>query len=495
MLLAISLAALLTAGGATPSPISLPTLAPLPSGLSTPSAAATTPAAATAALTGDQMQKIDAIATQALVDQAAPGLALAVVRDGKVVYSRGYGYASIELQQGTRDTSLFETGSITKEFTAAAILALADSDKLSLDDQLSKYVPDFPRGKEITLRDLLGMTSGIPDYTDAPGFDQANTKPVSPADIIATVKQLPLDFDPGTQWEYSNTNYILLGMVIERIPGDGDYGSYVDTDIFTKLGMTATKYGDVGASSPDLATGYTFDGENFRLGTSWDLDWAYATGGVVSNVLDLAVWDAALPQDSLLSPPSLREMWSPVTLKDGTKIPYGYGWTIEAIDGHREIDTNGGLPGYNGRNAAFPNDRFDVVVLSNGQDFDAGPVVRQIFELFYPPTPDETAADQAGDAAASTRARDIFKRLQSGTLDATQLTTDAGRHLTPKLLGQAKSSIGKLGAPLKFEQTDKYLLGTETVYSYRLTFKAAALGYAVGLESDGRVGELSVWPL
>ena len=491
-------AALLSAAG-TPTPIPPPVLpTPMPSRPPFAGRPVVTPPPAplpsAAALTNDQMRKIDQIAIQSLQDQAVGGIALAVVRNGRVVYSRGYGLSSVELQQTMRDSSLFEIGSITKEFTAAAVLSLVDDGRLTLDTPLGKFVPDFPRANEITIRDLLSMRSGIQDYTDQPGFDKAAFTPTTPEAIVATVKQLPLDFDPGTQWEYSNTNYVLLGMVIEKAGGS----SYVDT-IFNKivrpLNMLVTTYGNAGASSPDMATGYILQGDRMRPDKPWDLDWAYSAGGLVSNVLDLAVWDTALLSGKVLNDADLRQMWSATTLKDGTSVPYGFGWTIESIYGHREIDTNGGLPGYNGRNATFPNDKFDVVVLGNSQAFNAGPIVRQVFAMFFPPTAAQIAADQSGDAAAAARSRYVFRQLQAGTLSASQLLPQAAKRLTPSLLAQAKSQLGKLGAPVKFQQTDKYLLGTQTVYTYSVAFKQAAIGFVVSLDASGKVGSLTVEPI
>jgi D-alanyl-D-alanine carboxypeptidase len=440
------------------------------------------------------MAKVDQIAVDALRDQAVAGISLAIVRDGRVAYSRGYGYSSIEVQQTASDGSLYELGSITKQFTSAAIMLLVGEGRLNLDMPLSLFVPDFPRAKEITLRDLLTMRSGIADYTDQPGFETAVFTPVTPADIIATVKKLPLDFDPGTRWEYSNTNYVLLGIAIEKASGQS-YSNYVYQKIQRPLNMIDTQYGNVGASSPDLSTGYSFDGQRFKPEKPWNLDWAYSAGGMVSSVLDLAVWDAALLQGNVVTLASLREMWTMTALSDGTKVPYGYGWTIESLYGHREIDDNGGLPGYNGRNAAFPNERFDVVVLGNSKEFNAGPVVRRIVELFYPPTADQIAAQRQGDDVALARARDVFKRLQSGSLDASALTPVAAKRLTAKLMSQAKSQLGRLGVPTKFEQTDKYVLGLETVYSYRVAFKAGGLGFVLSLDPAGKVGELTVLPI
>lgn len=500
MLIAFALVAALSAPIATPTPLPLPTMQPQPStspSFATPPPTSGSPTAtgvSGSALTPDQMQQIDAIAGQQLREQAGAGLALAVVRQGKVVYTRGYGFSSAELQQGMRDSSLFEIGSITKEFTAAAVLLLAEQSKVGLDDLVSKYVPDYPHAKEITVRELLSNTSGVPDYTDAAGFDKTALNPATPDDVLATIKQLPLDFTPGTQWEYSNSNDVLLGMIVERASGE-DYGSYVDTEIFQKVGMTSTKYGNVGASSPDLATGYTFDGAAFKLDTPWNLDWAYAAGGIVSNVLDLAVWDAALPQGSFLSPPSLRSMWTSISLKDGTTIPYGYGWSIETLDGHREIDTNGGLPGYNGCNATFPNDGFDVVVLANTANFNAGPVVKQVFEMFFPPTAAETAAQNAGDSDAAARARSVFHQLQTGTLSSNELTAAAQRRLTSSIESSAKAALGRLGQPTGFSQTDRYVLGDQTVYTYRVTLKQAVMAFSVAFDGTGKVGSFSIWPL
>jgi len=488
----MSLAAGLWLGAAAPTPTPLP-VPTLPAG---PAAVSPAPSASATArgLTTDQMTKIDQIALDALRDQTVPGISLAIVREGSVVYSRGYGYSSMELQQTARDASLYELGSISKQFTATAIMLLVGEGRIALDMPLSLFVNDFPRGKDIKLRDLLTMRSGIPDYTDQPGFDAAVFTPTTPADIIATVKKLPLDFEPGTRWEYSNTNYVLLGIVIEKASGQ-TYSNYVYQKILRPLNMAATQYGNVGASSPDLATGYSFDGAHFKPDKPWDLTWAGSAGGMVSNVLDMAVWDAALREGNVVTLAALREMWTMTTLPDGTKVPYGYGWTIESLDGHREIDDNAGLPGYGGRNAEFPNEHLDIVVLGNSKSFNAGPVVRRILELFYPPTPDQLAAQRQGDDAALVRARDVFKRLQSGSLDASALTPVAAKRLTAKLMSQAKAQLGKLGAPTKFEQTDKYSLGLETVYSYRLTFKQGQLGFEISLDPTGKIGEVTVVPL
>lgn len=473
-----------------PSPAPVPTLPPLHASPS-PAASAWPPAPS---ISNEQMQKIDEIALGSLASQATAGMSIAVVKQGRVIYSRGYGFASIELQDGVRDSTLYEIGGITKEFTAASILQLVDDGRISLDDPLSKFVPGFPRAKDITVRELLNMTSGIPDYTDQPDFAKSVQNSTTPADIVATLKGLPLDFEPGTQWEYSNTNYVLLGMVIERASAKS-YGNYLFDSVFRTLGMISTVYGNSGATSPNIATGYTFDGARLKPDTPWNLDWAYSAGGIVSNVLDLAVWDAALLQGKAVALPTLRTMWTPVSLKDGTNVPYGFGWTIESLYGHREIDDNGGLPGYNGRNATFPNDSFDIVVLANSQAFDAGPVVRQVFEVFYPPTKEQIDAQKQGDDAALARARDVFRRLQSGTLDASQLTARAAKRVTAKMLAQAKSSLGRLGAPTKFEQTDKYLFGTSTFYYYRLTFKQGQLRFSLSLDPAGKVGDVSVDPV
>jgi D-alanyl-D-alanine carboxypeptidase len=485
-----SFAMLALAPTPTPFPISLPSpppfhapASPVPSG--TPNGPA---------LSSDQMNKIDHIAEQALADQAAPGLALAVVSGNGVVYSRGYGFSSVELQQTTRDATLYEIGSTTKQFTAAAIMLLVEDGRLALDEPIGPFFPDLPSMKSITIRELLTMTSGIPDYTDQPAFDAGTQSSTTPQAIVDTVKNLPLDFPPGTQWEYSNTNYILLGMIVEKASGE-DYGSFLSQRIFRALSMNVTSYGNAAASSPDLATGYEFDGRDFKLDTPWNLDWAYATGGVVSNVLDLAIWDTALLQGKAVTLGSLREMWTAATLKDGTRVPYGFGWCIGTLDGHHEFYHTGGLPGYNGLNAAFPNDHFDVIVFSNDRNFDAGPVVRQIFEMFFPPTKDQLAAQAAGDDVALARARTVFHALQTGTLDASQLTSIAAKQLTPKLLSDARSGLSKLGAPTGFDQLDKSSFGTLTNYLYRVTFKAGSIGFSLSLDAGGKVGELTAYPM
>jgi D-alanyl-D-alanine carboxypeptidase len=303
-----------------------------------------------------------------------PGAAVVVVMEGRVIFRKGYGMANLDLKTPMRPDMVFEIGSITKQFTSTAILMLVEQGKLSLDDDLHKYLPDYPdKGAKISIENLLTHTSGIKSYTSDLKWRSMWRQDLTVQQIIDITKDDPLEFPPGTKWKYDNTGYILLGAIIEKVSGLS-YADYVRKNIFEPLGMKHSYYGSNSAVIPGRASGYSRNASNWVNATYLSMTQPYAAGSLMSSVDDLAIWDAAVSADKLLSKASWDRAFTPYKLADGDDTHYGYGWSIDAYDGHSIVRHNGGIFGYVSEVARLPDDHVYVAMLTNsdGHDFDTG---------------------------------------------------------------------------------------------------------------------------
>jgi D-alanyl-D-alanine carboxypeptidase len=303
-----------------------------------------------------------------------PGATVVVVKDGRVIFRKGYGMANLELKTPMQPDMVFEIGSLTKQFTSTAILMLVEQGKLSLDDDLHKYLPDYPdKGAKISIENLLTHTSGIKSYTGDLKWRSMWRQDLTVQQIIDITKDDPLEFPPGTKWKYDNTGYILLGAIIEKVSGLS-YADYVRKNIFEPLGMKHSYYGSNSAVIPGRASGYSRDGRNWVNATYLSMTQPYAAGSLMSSVDDLAIWDAAVSAGKLLSKASWDHAFTPYKLVNGNDTHYGYGWSIDAYDGHSIVRHNGGIFGYVSEAVRLPNDHVYVVMLTNsdGPDFDTG---------------------------------------------------------------------------------------------------------------------------
>jgi D-alanyl-D-alanine carboxypeptidase len=294
-----------------------------------------------------------------------PGAAVIVVRDGKPILRKGYGLANVELSIPITPEMVFRIGSVTKQFTAAAILKLAEAGKLALSDDIGRFLPDFPtRGKKITVEQLLTHTSGIKSITGMPSWPPRMREDWTPAQIIAFFQNEPLDFEPGTKWKYNNSGYHLLGAIIEKVSGK-KYEDFVAETIFRPLGMERTRYGGDAPIIPGRVQGYERTPGGIVNAPYVSMTQPYSAGALVSTVDDLARWQAALDRDGFLSAESRRRMWTPVTLPDGTATRYGFGWGIWSYERHAVIEHGGAINGFVSANARWPDDCISVAVLSN----------------------------------------------------------------------------------------------------------------------------------
>lgn len=313
---------------------------------------------------------IDSIAAAALSGGHAAGMSIGVVRGRDTIVLKGYGKADLELDVPTPDRAVYEIGSVTKQFTATAILQLAEQHKLSLDDEITKYFPTYPlHGYHLTVRRLLDHTSGIKGYTEIPAFEKIMTRALPRDSVVAMFSTKPFEFAPGDAMSYSNSAYFLLGLIIEKVSAQ-TYERYLQEHLFTPAGMHDSRYCSTSTVVPRRAHGYDDRNDTLRLAAYIDMVWPYSAGAICSTAGDLIAWMQALHGGRLLTPASYHELITPGKLNDGTPIRYAKGLALDSVDGHRRISHGGGIPGFLTQLSYFPDDSLIVVVLVN----TAGPV-------------------------------------------------------------------------------------------------------------------------
>jgi CubicO group peptidase (beta-lactamase class C family) len=322
--------------------------------------------------------KVDDYVKAEMLKQHIPGVSLAVVKDGKIIKAEGYGLANVELNVPARPETVFKIGSVSKQFISAGILLLIQEGKISLDDSISKFLDGTPETwKPITVRHLLTHTSGI--VREAPGFDPLKVQ--SDADVIKTAYSLPLRFAPGEKWEYCNVGYFSLAEIIRKVTGK-PWGDYLRDALFKPLEMNSTRTTTMTDLVQDRANGYGWREGKYLNATIYLA--LRPSGAFLSNVLDLAKWDAGLYTDGLLKQLTRAQMWTAVKLNGGTTYPYGFGWELDSVGGHRQIHHGGSLPGFRAELSRFVDDKLTVIVLTNGDNASPGTIALGVAEFYIP---------------------------------------------------------------------------------------------------------------
>ena len=310
---------------------------------------------------------VDSVANAAVSEHRTAGVSVAVVKNGRTVLAKGYGFADLENDVPATAETVYRIGSVTKQFTSAAIMRLVEQGKVSLDDTLQKFLPNFPtQGNRVTVRHLLNHTSGIKSYTSlGPKWARVMRIDLAPDSLVALFANEPFDFKPGDQWLYDNSGYFLLGMIIEKVSGK-PYGQYLKDEIFTPLGLKSTIYCDQAPLIKHRAQGYaTQPGGGFINAEPLSMTQPYAAGSLCSTVTDLAAWTLALSSGKVVSPASYKLMTTPGTLNDGKPLTYGFGLGIGTLGGHRQVSHNGGINGFISELHHYPDDSLVTVVLTN----------------------------------------------------------------------------------------------------------------------------------
>jgi CubicO group peptidase (beta-lactamase class C family) len=417
------------------------------------------------------------------------GLSVAIVRDGQVVLEKGYGKRSLADGRPVDAGTLFAIGSVTKQFTCACVLLLAEDGKLSVHDPVAKYYPSLTRAKDITLLDLMNHVSGYPDYYPLDFVDRRMRQPIAEEELLRRYAGGKLDFEPGAKYSYSNTGYILLGRVVEKVSGLG-FGEFLARRIFKPLGLAQTVY-EPASGDPRLASGYS----TFALSAPEPAEpeargWIGAAGGIHSTPGDLARWDLALIGGKLLKPESLALMTTPRKLRDGKVSDYGCGLSLKNPGGRPYLSHNGAVSGFNASNVVIPSTRSAVILLAN-LDGGLGALPGQVLSLLLK----EPAflPGVAGPGAAET-ARALFVGLQSGKVDRKRLGEEFNLFLTDDRIAGAGGRLKRYGAPVRADVVSLHERGGMEVSTTRLTFRTGALRTLMYRQPDGRVEQFFVSP-
>lgn len=325
--------------------------------------------------------KIDRMVSEQMSANKIPGVSLAVLRKGKIVLLKSYGFANVEHQVPVKPETIFQSGSIGKQFTAAAVMLLVQDNKLSLDDRLSKYFPALPATwKDITIYHLLTHTSGLGDYPPEIDLKRDYTED----QLLAAFKKAPLDFEPGTSWNYSNVGYVTLGILIGKITGKF-YGDFVKERLFQPLGMTTAQVISEADIVPNRAAGY-----RLVRGELKNQEWvspstnSTADGSYYFSILDLAKWDAALYTDKPLTQSSRDKIWTPAKLRDGTTKDYGFGWHLGNYHGQRLVFHGGAWQGFKTFIIRFLDTELTIIFLANSWETREFKLARRLAAAYYP---------------------------------------------------------------------------------------------------------------
>jgi D-alanyl-D-alanine carboxypeptidase len=428
--------------------------------------------------------KIDDAARKALADSGAPSVSIAVVQDGRVAYVKAYGKSRLDPAAAADPAMRYSIGSVSKQFMAAAILMLAEEGKLSLDEKVGRYLPSLTRANEITIRQLLTHTSGYQDYYPLDYVAPFMQKPATADEILKTWAGKPLDFDPGTKWQYSNTNYVAAGRILERVTGKPLW-AFLQARIFGPLGMTSVIDLDEKPLTEPDAAGHT----RFGLGPARPVapearGWLFAAGELAMTAQDLARWDISLIEHKLLKPGSLDTMMKPVRLTNGTPTGYALGVGVSDANGHPMLRHGGAVSGFVSLNSVWPDARAAVVVFANMDGSSApGSITSQIAPLLLAGKDDPQAAQEIE------KARRIFSGLQEGKIDRALLNPDAEAYFTPQVLSDAAGSLGPLGAPESFRQTSVGLRGGMMSRNFQVECKGKTLRVSTFTTVDGKLAQ------
>jgi D-alanyl-D-alanine carboxypeptidase len=429
-----------------------------------------------------------------------PGLSLAVVRDGRVVKAQGYGLANLELNVPAKPDTVYELGSASKQFTAVAILLLAEEGKLSLDDPLTKYFPAGPPyWKSIAIRHLLTHTSGIQNHVAVPGYLRVFRTNLlfesTPGrdELLDMFYKLPKEFEPGQTWSYDNTGYILLGWIIEQASGK-PYWEFVDERLFKPAGMTATRSTDTRPLVSNRASGYEWVGDRYENRPPLWPFVAFSAGSFLTTVEDMARWDAALRGEKLLKRAALEQVWTPTRATGGGPASFDYGFAqfIETYRGHRLVHHSGGTPGFSSSVHRWVEDGVTVIILSNHSDRMLDQLSLDIAGM-YEPRLRRPLGESDPDPKTTERIKAIVARALHGTTDPSDFTPAMNTYhgtATGRGLWQWFAYHGELGS---FTYSDREATRDGAVIRYRVLLGGNPYWFSVRLAKDGKVAQIYWW--
>ncbi|HTA65503.1 MAG TPA: serine hydrolase domain-containing protein [Xanthomonadaceae bacterium] len=441
-----------------------------------------------------QARRIGADVRDILRRTGTPGATIAIAVQGRVVYSHSWGLRDRERHlPATRDTH-YEIGSITKQFTAAAILQLQEAGKLHIDDTLATYLPDAPHAGEVTLRQLLSHTSGMPNYFDAPDIERIATRPIAFDRLIALVAGKPLDFAPGSEWAYSNTGYILLGRVIELVSHES-YRHYVQTHLLDPTGMSQTFHVAEETQLPLMAIGYRRrNGRTERAPTISD-SFGWSAGHLVSTVDDLQKWNEALRNGRIVTAADYASMSTSVKTTDGADAGYGFGLFVDSIDDQPRVGHTGGSFGFTSADEYFPKQGLQIIAFTNNVE-DPEPGERITTAIFEDLNPEIAAASHrpapGEDPARTASLRVLFAGLQTGADHSDSLNDRLNGKLKTGLAQHLQEKFAPFGHPTAFVFKGQRSAADLQWFDYVIQFgPGSELKFSIGVDGAEKIASLS----
>jgi CubicO group peptidase (beta-lactamase class C family) len=432
-------------------------------------------------LSPEMQQKIDKVATDALAKSGVPSASIAVVKDGQIAYLHAYGNAKLDPATAAKPEMRYSIGSISKQFTAAAILLLQEQGKLSLDDRVGKFLPELAQANDVSIRQLLSHASGYQDYWPQDYVMPMMLQPTTAQKILDAWARKPLDFEPGTKWQYSNTNYVIAGLIVEKTSGM-PLLQFLQEKVFTPLDMKSVSDIDKAKLGDTDPTGYM----RYALGPPRPAPkegkgWLFAAGELAMPAEDLAKWDISIIDQKLMKPSSYQAFETEVLLKNGLGTRYGLGVGVGSEFGHRALSHGGEVSGYTAQNLVFPDERVAVVVLTNQDAAGAsGVIARGVAPLLLasddPATPDKLA-----------QARKILEGLEHGSIDRSLFTDNANFYFNDQALKDFSGSLSPMGEPQEFVQVSQALRGGMKLRIYSVKFPKITLRIWTYEMPDGKL--------
>ena len=443
-------------------------------------------------VSADTLGRVDEFVRAEMAREQVPGVAVAVVDHGKVVKAEGYGYANVEHHVPVRPETVFQSGSLGKQFTAVAMMTLVEEGKLALDDPIAKYFPEAPAAfRAITVRHLLTHTSGIPDYTEG----TIDLKRDYTEDELARMAfGLELEFAPGSRWNYSNTGYLMLGVLVRRASGRF-YGDVLRDRVFTPLGMKTARIISEEDIVPNRAAGY-----RLVAGELKNQEWVApklnttADGSLYFTVLDLIAWDKGLRSRAVLKPESWAAVFQPVRLSSGKTFPYGFGWGIDEVAGQRLIQHGGSWQGFRTHIARYLGDDLTIIVLANLAEAEPDRFVSGIAASFDPKLAPPAPGPIAEEPEVTARLRGLLASAREGRLSPDEFAyvragffPDAAKRYAELLKG--------LGEPQRVDLTERRELGDDRVYRYEVGYEGGrTFRVRIAVAPDGKLSALTIAP-
>ncbi len=449
--------------------------------------------AATATLAPSVVQRVDTDVQTILRLTGTPSAVIGIVEDGRMVYRKAYGLRDLGRQSAATIDTHYEIGSITKQFTAAAILQLQESGKLDIDDKLSKYLPEAPHAGEITLRQLLSHTSGLPEYLDGPDIESAATKPAAFEQLMARVAGKPLDFTPGTKMVYNNTGYILLGRVIEIVSRES-YREYVRKHLLERAGMAQTYTVADEANLSNMAVGYRHADGKVEPAQPIHETWGWSAGDLVSTIDDLERWNRALTQGKIVSSASYAAMTTPAKIVDG-ESDYGLGLFVDSVQDQPRIGHTGGSFGFTAANEFYPRQNVRIIAFTN---LNANPepgemITTALFNDLFPDIAAAASRPATGeDADVTARAKTLFGEIQSGAKGSSLLGAGLDAKMKNGLAERLAKQFSPYGSPSHFIFKGTRPGSGLRWYDYIIEFgPGSQLKFAVGLDDEKKIVSIS----